>query len=87
MPFEFLSVLVPLAPLFAAFAIKMTSPGPVIFKQIRLGRAGVPSVSISVPGRYPHTAVGLVHLDDWKNTLGLMYAALHRATPALLESR
>lgn len=48
-------------------------------------RAGVPSISISVPGRYLHTAAALVRLDDWKHTLALVHAALSRITPALLD--
>jgi tetrahedral aminopeptidase len=47
-------------------------------------RAGVPSVSISVPGRYAHTAVLLSRLSDWEATLQLLHSALERLTPALL---
>ncbi len=47
-------------------------------------RAGVPAVSVSVPGRYPHTAVGLARVADWQNTLRLLHAALSRLTPDLL---
>jgi endoglucanase len=39
-------------------------------------RAGIPSLSISVPGRYPHTAAGLSRLSDWENTLALVYTGL-----------
>jgi endoglucanase len=39
-------------------------------------RAGVPSISISVPGRYIHTAAAIVRRSDWEHTLGLVYAAL-----------
>jgi endoglucanase len=46
-------------------------------------RSGIPSVSVSVPGRYAHTAAGIVRISDWKNTLALMYAALVRITPNL----
>jgi len=52
---------------------------------IHKARAGVPSVSISVPLRYSHTAVSIARLDDWKNILALLHAALTRITPALLE--
>ncbi|MBI3159606.1 MAG: M42 family peptidase [Chloroflexi bacterium] len=38
--------------------------------------AGVPSLSISVPGRYLHTPAAIVRFDDWKNTLALVHAAL-----------
>ena len=49
-------------------------------------RGGIPSVSVSVPSRYAHTAVGVARLDDWANTLRLLYTALTRVTPALLAS-
>ncbi len=39
-------------------------------------RSGIPSVSVSIPGRYAHTAVGIARVADWKNTLVLMYLAL-----------
>jgi putative aminopeptidase FrvX len=46
--------------------------------------AGIPSVSVSVPGRYAHTAIGLCRVADWKNTLALLFAALLRVSPGLL---
>jgi endoglucanase len=47
-------------------------------------RAGIPSVTISVPHRYSHTAISLARIDDWKNTQALLAAALKRITPELL---
>ncbi len=47
-------------------------------------RAGVPSISISVPGRYAHTAVLVGRLDDWQNTFSLLYAGLSRLNRDLL---
>jgi endoglucanase len=47
-------------------------------------RAGVPSASISVPGRYAHTAALVSRLDDWQNTLALVHAALARLPKDLL---
>jgi putative aminopeptidase FrvX len=47
-------------------------------------KTGIPSVSVSVPGRYAHTAAGICRVSDWKNTLALMYAALSRITPKVL---
>ncbi|MCJ7703252.1 MAG: M42 family peptidase [Anaerolineales bacterium] len=47
-------------------------------------RAGIPSVSVSVPGRYAHTAAGLVRISDWKHTLTLIHAALAGLRPRLL---
>lgn len=47
-------------------------------------RAGIPSISISVPGRYLHTAASIVRLQDWRNTLALLHESLSRITPDLL---
>lgn len=47
-------------------------------------QAGIPSVSVSVPGRYAHTSTLVMRIDDWKNTLALLTAALKRITPDLL---
>jgi endoglucanase len=41
-------------------------------------RGGIPSVSVSVPGRYAHTAVMMAHLDDWQNSVALVHAAINR---------
>jgi tetrahedral aminopeptidase len=47
-------------------------------------RAGIPSVSVSVPGRYHHTPASICRLSDWQNTLALLHAALSRVSPDLL---
>lgn len=48
-------------------------------------RAGIPSISVSVPSRYAHSAIGLARIDDWANTLRLLHAALNRVTPEFLS--
>jgi len=53
---------------------------------IHKARAGVPSVAVSIPHRYSHTAASIARLDDWKNTLSLLHAALSRLNPDLLKS-
>ena len=47
-------------------------------------RLGIPTVSLSVPGRYAHTGTMIVRLHDWKNTLALIYHALNHLTPEIL---
>jgi putative aminopeptidase FrvX len=47
-------------------------------------RAGIPSVSVSVPGRYAHTPMLISRREDWKNALALLHAALSEISPALL---
>jgi putative aminopeptidase FrvX len=53
----------------------------VIHKQ----REGIPSISISVPGRYHHSPAAIARLADWQNTLALVAAALLHLMPALLS--
>lgn len=48
-------------------------------------RAGIPVVSVSIPGRYAHTAALVARLDDWQNTLSLLFYALKGITPAVLD--
>jgi endoglucanase len=43
---------------------------------IHLSRGGVPSVSVSVPGRYLHTGAAHVRHADWRSTVKLMHSAL-----------
>ncbi|PKN88573.1 MAG: hypothetical protein CVU46_00605 [Chloroflexi bacterium HGW-Chloroflexi-8] len=45
---------------------------------IHKNRTGIPSVSISVPGRYAHTPVLIADLEDWKNSVALVHAAIQR---------
>jgi putative aminopeptidase FrvX len=47
-------------------------------------RAGIPSISLSVPGRYLHTPAAIARLTDWENSLKLLYAALARLSPEIL---
>lgn len=46
--------------------------------------SGVPTVSVSVPGRYAHTAAQISRISDWEHTLQLMDAALRRLTPQVI---
>jgi len=54
---------------------------------IQRSLAGIPTVSVSVPHRYTHSPVSIARVDDWKNTLNLLHAALKRITPALIANR
>ncbi len=49
-------------------------------------RGGVPSVSVSVPGRYAHTAVMLARVSDWENTVRLLQSVIFDMTPAILKA-
>lgn len=45
---------------------------------IQQAGAGVPVASVSVPHRYTHSPISIARVDDWKNTLNLLHAALKR---------
>ena len=53
---------------------------------IQRQRAGIPSISVSVPARYIHTAAAIARIDDWRNTLSLLHASLNRLTLDLLTT-
>ncbi len=48
-------------------------------------RAGVPAISISVPGRYAHTAAGMARRADWENTLRLVWRSLARMDRSVID--
>ncbi len=52
---------------------------------IQRARAGVPVVSVSVPHRYTHSAMSVARVEDWRNTLLLLHAALQRMMPEILK--
>lgn len=49
-------------------------------------RAGVASLSISVPSRHAHTAVLIGRLADWENALRLLHAGISRLNRSILET-
>lgn len=65
------------------YQIRQPGGGGTDAGAIQRTREGVPVVSVSVPGRYAHTPIGLCRVDDWKNTLKLLHASLERITPKL----
>jgi putative aminopeptidase FrvX len=60
------------------YQIRQPGGGGTDAGAIHKQRLGIPSVTVSVPGRYAHTAASLARLDDWKGTLALVHAALTR---------
>jgi len=67
------------------YQIRQPNPGGTDAGAIHRTRAGVPSISVSVPVRYAHSAASLIRQEDWANTLKLVYHALTRLTPEILS--
>ena len=54
------------------FQFRQPGGGGTDATAIHKQRGGIPSISISIPHRYSHTAVSIARIDDWQNTLKLM---------------
>mgnify|MGYP000212261932 CR=1 FL=1 len=70
------------------YQIRQPGGGGTDAGAIHKQRSGIPSLSVSVPGRYAHTAALICRIDDWQNTLNLLYAALSQLSAQfLMEER
>src|SRR5687767_12088305 len=69
------------------FQFRQPGGGGTDSAAIQRALAGIPTVSVSVPHRYTHSPISIARVDDWKNTLNLLYTALKQITPALIASR
>ncbi len=67
------------------YQIRQPGGGGTDAGAIHKQRAGIPSVSVSVPVRYAHTAASIARLSDWKHTLALIHTALKRLEPQILS--
>lgn len=47
-------------------------------------REGIPSISVSVPGRYHHSPASIARISDWQHTMTLLTAALTHLKPDVL---
>jgi putative aminopeptidase FrvX len=68
------------------FQIRQPGSGGTDSGAIHKARTGIPSITVSVPHRYSHTAASIARLEDWKNTLALIHKALTDLTPNILKS-
>jgi endoglucanase len=68
------------------YQIRQAGGGGTDAGAIHKQRAGIPSLSISVPGRYLHTAASIVRIIDWQNTLNLVLAALSDLNRNIFDS-
>ena len=66
------------------YQIRQPGGGGTDSGAIQRSLAGIPAVSVSVPHRYTHSPISISRVDDWKNTINLLHAALKRVTPSLI---
>jgi endoglucanase len=69
-----------------SYQIRQPGRGSTDAAAIHKQRSGIPSISISVPGRYLHTAASIARVTDWRQTLALVHAALTRLTRDIFKT-
>jgi endoglucanase len=67
------------------FQIRQPGGGGTDAGAIHKQRSGIPSLSISIPGRYLHTAASIIRTNDWQHTLNLLYTALSSLPPDIFK--
>jgi endoglucanase len=58
------------------YQIRQPGRGGTDSSAMHLSRGGIPSASLSVPGRHLHGPAGLIDTGDWRACMRLLYAAL-----------
>ena len=69
-----------------AYQFRQPGGGGTDAGAIHKTRAGIPSVSISVPGRYAHSPIMHARVKDWENTLILLDRALDQIDRSILAA-
>ena len=67
------------------YQIRQPGKGGTDAGSIHKSRAGVPTLSMSVPCRHIHTAIGIARIEDWQNTLNLILAVLQNCDSTILD--
>jgi putative aminopeptidase FrvX len=67
------------------FQFRQPGAGGTNAAAIQRAAAGVPVVSLSVPHRYPHSAMSVSRVEDFNQALMLLFEALRRLTPGALR--
>jgi endoglucanase len=68
------------------YQIRQPGGGGTDAGAIHMQRTGIPSLSISVPARYLHTAASIIRIKDWQHTLNLLHAALSDLRPGIFKT-
>ena len=67
------------------YQIRQPGGGGTDAGAIHLSREGIPSISVSVPARYIHTAESMATVSDWRNAVRLVDAAVSSLSRSVLR--
>ncbi|NMA13069.1 MAG: M42 family metallopeptidase [Chloroflexi bacterium] len=68
------------------YQIRQPGGGGTDAGAVHLSQDGIPTATISVPGRYAHTAVMIARKSDWENTLRLLTASLDSVSQDIFKN-
>ncbi len=68
------------------FQLRQPGGGGTDAGAIHRQREGIPSISISVPGRYHHSPASIARISDWQHTAQLVAVSLSHLTHAVLDA-
>ena len=58
------------------YQIRQPGGGGTDAGSLQLANQGIPTLTISTPARYIHTAVGMASISDWRATVRLVHTGL-----------
>ena len=67
------------------YQIRQPGGGGTDAGSIQLSREGIPSISVSVPARYIHTACSIARVSDWRSSVQLLHKAVSALQPSVLR--
>jgi endoglucanase len=67
------------------YQIRQPGAGGTDAGAIHLAREGIPSISVSVPARYIHTASSIATVSDWRNTVRLVHTTVSILSVSVLR--
>lgn len=70
-----------------SYQIRQPGGGGTNTAAIQRLHGGIPAATLAVPGRFAHTPVMMISLDDYRSYVRLADAALRRLTPAVIDRR
>ncbi|MCE5208908.1 MAG: M42 family peptidase [Chloroflexi bacterium] len=67
------------------YQLRQAGSGGTDAGAMHLQQGGIPAISISVPGRNAHSAIGVARISDWENLLQLLHVGLREFSPDVLK--
>lgn len=67
------------------YQLRLPAGGGTDAGAIHRRKGGIPAVSISIPGRYPHSSAGIARISDWESHYRLLTATMRDLSTSIIE--